>query len=78
MNYKLKNINGKVAFLLRAGKDLVRSQMAISSAQHIIDNGELKKSEQSGYPINVDDKWYFEGELYNKKTSRCKKTEEEI
>lgn len=66
MNYKLKNVNGKVTFLLRTGKDFVRNQMAIASAQHIIDNGKLKKSNVEGYPINVDDKWYFEGEIIKK------------
>lgn len=62
MNHRLKNVNGKVIFLLRTGKDLVKNQMAVASAQHIIDHGEMKKSDVEGYPINVDDKWYFEGE----------------
>lgn len=76
MNYKLKNVNGKVTFLLRTGKDMVRNQMAIASAQHIIDHGKLKKSDQKGYPINVDDKWYFEGEVYTKKTTAPTPTKE--
>jgi len=75
MNYKLKNVNGKVTFLLRSGKDFVKNQMAIASAQHIIDHGKVKKSDKEGYPINVDDKWYFEGEI-TKKTA-AQKTEEE-
>ncbi len=58
---KLKNTDGKVNFLLRAGKDLVANQMALASAQHIIDNGKVKTSNVKGYIINVDDKWYFEG-----------------
>lgn len=62
MKYKLKSTQGKVAFLLRTGKDLVKNTMAVASAQHIIDNGTIKKSDVTGYPINVDDKWYFEGE----------------
>lgn len=33
MKYKLKNVNGKVTFLLRTGKDMVRNQMAVASAQ---------------------------------------------
>lgn len=60
--YKLKNTNSKVKFLLRTGKDLVRNEMSISSAQHIINNGTLKESEVEGYPLNVDDKWFFEGD----------------
>lgn len=63
MKYKLKSINGKVTFLLRTGKDMVRNQMAVASAQHVIDHGKVKKSDVKGYPINVDDKWYFEGEI---------------
>lgn len=54
MNYRLKNTNGKVTFLLRTGKDLVKNQMAIASAQHIINHGKLMKSDVSGYPINID------------------------
>lgn len=50
MNYKLKSVNGKVTFLLRTGKDLVKNQMAVASAQHIIDHGEMKKSDVEGYP----------------------------
>lgn len=62
MNVKLKNKDGKVTFLLRTGKHLVRNAMAVASAQHIINTGTLKDSDVEGYAINVDDKWYFEGE----------------
>lgn len=63
MKYRLTNNQGKVTFLLRTGKDLVKNTMAVASAQHIIDNGTIKESNIIGYPINVDDKWYFEGEV---------------
>lgn len=63
--YKLKNVNGKVTFLLKTGKDFVRNTMSISAAQHIIDNGEITDSDKNGYPICVDEKWYFEGEPVN-------------
>lgn len=63
MKYKLKSVNGKVTFLLRTGKDMVRNQMTVASAQHVIDHGKVKKSDVKGYPINVNDKWYFEGEI---------------
>jgi len=65
-NIKLKNNDGKVTFLLRTGDQLVRNEMAVASAQHIIDNGTSKESEVEGYPINIDDKWYFEGEPISK------------
>ena len=74
MNYQLKNTNGKVNFLLRTGKDLVKNQMAIASAQHIIDNGKTLKSDVAGFPININNKWYFEGELYKRTVSN--KTED--
>ena len=70
MSYKLKTANGKVEFLLKTGKDLVKNQMAVASAQHIIDTGTMKKSNVEGYPINIDDKWYFAGEIYKKTASR--------
>lgn len=48
----------------------MKNQMAVASAQHIIDTGEVKKSDIEGYPINVDDKWYFAGEVFKKSASR--------
>ena len=74
MSYKLKNVNGKVTFLLRTGKDMVQNQMSVASAQHIIDNGKIMKSDVNGYPINIDNKWYFEGEVSKRATQ--KKTED--
>lgn len=65
MNYNLKNKDGKVTFLLRTGKDMVKNQMALASAQHIIDTGKIEESDKEGYPICVDNKWYFEGEEMN-------------
>lgn len=70
MNYKLKNANGKVTFLLRTGKDLVKNQMAVASAQHIIDNGKMLKSDVEGYSINIDNKWYFDGKVSKQLVSR--------
>lgn len=76
MNYRLKNTNGTVTFLLRTGKDLVKNQMAIASAQHIINHGKLMKSDVSGYPINIDNKWYFEGEVSKRTAPRKAEGEE--
>lgn len=76
MNYRLKNTNGKVTFLLRTGKDLVKNQMAIASAQHIINHGKLMKSDVSGYSINIDNKWYFEGEVSKRTAPRKAEGEE--
>jgi len=62
MDFKLKNRNGKVTFLLKTGNDFSKNEMSISAAQHIIDTGNLVESDKEGYPICVDEKWYFEGE----------------
>ena len=76
MNYKLKSYMGKVTFLLKAGNDLVRNQMRVAAAQHIIDTGTIKNSDIKDFPINVDDKWFFEGEPITLKKTRFKKSEE--
>ena len=75
MNYKLKEKDGKVEFLLRTGKDFVRNHMSVASAQHIIDGGKLMKSTKVGYPICVNDEWFFEGEIIKK--SAPKKNDED-
>ena len=48
----------------------MKNQMAVASAQHIIDTGTMQKSDIEGYPINVDDKWYFAGEVFKKSAPR--------
>ena len=65
MNYKLKDTDGYVTFLYRAGKDFVKSTMSIPVANLIISNSndKVKKSDKPDYPICVDDKWFFEGEF---------------
>lgn len=77
MNYKLNNKDGKVSFLLRTGKDLVKNTMSIASAQHLIDTGEIKRSDVDGYPINVNDEWYFEGEKIQERVSKKQEIEEQ-
>ena len=43
--------------------------MEIVSAQHIINNGKLMKSDIAGYPVNIDNRWYFEGEIFKRTVS---------
>ena len=59
--YKLKSTNGKVKGLLKTGNDFVRNEISVSTAQHIIDTGEVVQSDKPEYPIHVGE-WYFEGE----------------
>lgn len=60
--YKLKSKNGRVDCLLRTGKDFVKHNLSVSAAQHIIDSGKQVKSTKEGYPIYIDNEWFFEGE----------------
>lgn len=62
MEYKLKTVNGRVDALLESGKDLVKTEMYASAAQHILDTSRHIKSEIEGYPIHTEDGWYFAGE----------------
>ena len=62
MKYKLKTVNGRVDALLESGKDLVKTKMSASAAQHILDTSRHIKSEIEGYPIHTEDGWYFAGE----------------
>ena len=62
MEYKLKTVNGRVDALLESGKDLVKTEMSASAAQHILDTSRHIKSEIDGYPIHTEDGWYFAGE----------------
>lgn len=54
---KIKHENGIVTFLMRTGKDLVRSTMTIGSAQGVLNKGEsvIEKDGQ----IIVDDTYFF-------------------
>lgn len=62
MEYKLKTVNGRVDALLESSKDLVKTEMSASAAQHILDTSRHIKSEIEGYPIHTEDGWYFAGE----------------
>ncbi len=69
--YKLKNVNGRVNTLLRSGKDFVKSNLSVSAAQHIIDSGKLVESDNSDYPICIDNQWYFEGVEVKRKAKKA-------
>lgn len=72
---KLKNIdNGTVKFIMRVGKDFVKSSMPIKNAEKIIEEGKISKSNKhKGFNICVDDKYFFATESETKKSA--KKTE---
>lgn len=60
--YKLKSVNNRVNSVLRTGKDFVSVRIETVTAQRIIDEGTIVESSKEGYPICIDNKWYFEGE----------------
>ena len=67
--YKLKiNDYGHVNYLMRTGKDLVKSHMSPMAAQHIIDNGTETKTVDKNYLLAIDDKWFFEATPVKRKS----------
>lgn len=57
----LKVIDGKVNYLMKAGKDTVKSIMDYKSAEKIIAAGKMTTSRKyKGFNICVDDKYFFE------------------
>jgi hypothetical protein len=69
---KIKHDNGMVTFLMRTGKDLVRSKMSITSAMFIVNKG-TNVVEGNGQII-VDNNYFFPMETTpapkNKKSGR--------
>lgn len=59
--FKLKDVNGRVEYLHRSGKDYVKGTVPILTAQLIADCGKLVESKLSEYPICIDNVWYFKG-----------------
>lgn len=71
----IKNENGIVTFIMRAGKDKVRSTMTLSQARRIIFGS--KNVVETDTEIIVDDKWFFPSvpEEKPKKSRGAKKDE---
>lgn len=69
---KIKSENGMVTFIMRAGKDMVRSKMTLGEANRIISSG--TKVEKTEISVIVDDKYFFPVEV--EKKSRKKKDDE--
>lgn len=58
---KLVIKDGKVAYLYKAGKDLVSGQLEASVAQAIVKGSKNKTTtnDHPGFPLCVDGKWFF-------------------
>ena len=69
--YKLKkNENGDVWYIKKAGSAYVKATMPIGKAEGIIGTGKVEKSDKfDGFPIAVNDEYFFPGELAEEKSS---------
>lgn len=73
---KLKSENGLVQFLMVAGKDVVYSEMPITIAEQLCSKGTTSSTKFHGYPICVDDKYYFAGIPVKPTINKSKTTDE--
>ena len=70
---KLKSINGKVPYVMAAGKDFVKDEMSLAAAEQICSRGTQTASKLfPDFPICVDDKFYFAGTSTKPKSSKSK------
>lgn len=59
-----KNADGDVWYIKKAGSAYVKATMPIGKAEGIIGTGKVKESDKfDGFPIAVNDEYYFPGEL---------------
>ena len=72
MQFKVND--GKVPYIMVAGSDYVSGEMPVETAESIYAAGEPKSSDQfKGYPICVDNKYFFACQP-STKTSKRKKS----
>lgn len=63
-NYVLQDTDGIVTFRMRTGKDFVENKMQLGAAVAILAAGKVaKSSEVEGFPIAVDNTYFFPGEI---------------
>lgn len=69
---KLNVKDGKVGFIMATGDDFVRNEMRVNAANAIIKKGEVTESTLfKGYPLCVDDKFFFAASVSSKKKSKA-------
>ena len=56
---KIKTKNGRVKYLMIAGKDMVSGEMDEATALRMIEHGNLTNSDNEDYPLCVDGKYLF-------------------
>lgn len=70
---KLKSIDGKVPYIMAAGKDFVKDEMSLAAAEQICSRGTRTASKLfPDFPICVDGKFYFAGTSTKPKSSKSK------
>lgn len=68
---KLKQVNGKVSFIMKAGMSFVKNEMPVAEAEKFIKDGKITESDKfEGYPICVDDIYYFAATMPKTKVYR--------
>jgi hypothetical protein len=61
--------NGKVPYIMVAGQDHVTGEMLLENVQKLMDTGTKRASNRfTGYPICVDNKYFFAGTSEKAKT----------
>lgn len=68
---KLKVNNGKVPYIMVAGKDNVSGEMPVEKAEKMIQTGPKRASNRfPGYPVCVQDKYFFAAQTERGKSKR--------
>lgn len=68
---KLKSIDGKVPYIMAAGKDFVKDEMPLAAAEQICSRGAKVNKLFADFPICVDDKFYFAGTIEKRKVVKA-------
>lgn len=78
MNYKLTEVaDGETQYIKKAGSAYVKATMPIGKAEGIIGTGKVKESDKfDGFPIAVNDEYFFPGELAEEEKDKPYQDEE--
>ncbi len=68
---KLKQVNSKVPFIMKAGKSFVKNEMSVIEAEKFVKEGKVTESDKfEGYPVCVNDTYYFAATMPKAKICR--------
>ena len=64
LNYTLNtNKQNEALFIMRTGKDYVYGTMPYARAAKMCDDGNVTKGDNPDYPVAMDDKYFFSGQI---------------